>query len=72
MTADATVTSTVKTKLLADTTVAGLRIDVDTLDGVVTLSGEVRSQREKDVALRLARDTVGVREVNDRLVIAPR
>ena len=66
---DASLTAAVKTKLGADTSLSGSRITVDTLDGVVTLSGEVRSQAEKDVAVRLARDTAGVREVNDRLVI---
>ena len=69
---DASLTTAVKAKLLADTAVSGLRIDVDTLGGVVTLSGEVRSQTEKDVAVRLARETTGVRDVNDRLVIAAR
>ena len=72
MSPDPTVTVAVKTRLLADTAIAGRRIDVDTRDGVVTLSGEVRSQAEKDIAVQLARDTTGVREVIDRLVIAPR
>jgi osmotically-inducible protein OsmY len=37
---DAAVTAAVKTKVLADTSTPGLQIDVDTKDGVVTLSGE--------------------------------
>ena len=36
---DAAITSAVKAKFLADTTVSGLKIDVDTKDGVVTLTG---------------------------------
>ena len=38
-------TAAVKTKLLADTKVGGLGIDVDTKDNVVTLTGKVRSAR---------------------------
>ena len=69
---DPTVTAAVKTRLLADTTIAGRRIEVDTQNGVVTLSGEVRSQAEKEIVVQLVRDTTGVREVVDRLVIAAR
>ena len=65
---DASLTAAVNAKLVADTTLKGLKIKVDTLDGVVTLSGDVRSQSDADVAVRLARETAGVREVNDRLV----
>jgi hyperosmotically inducible protein len=69
---DAALTAAVKAKLLADTATSGLKINVDTLNGVVTLSGEVRSETERDVALRLARETTGVREVNDRLSVVAR
>jgi hyperosmotically inducible periplasmic protein len=44
-------------------------IDVDTSNGLVTLSGVVRSAAERDRALRLARETEGVTEVQDRLRI---
>lgn len=66
---DAEITSAVKTKLLGDTAVAGLKIDVDTEKGVVTLTGPVRSAAEKAEALRLARTTKGVSRVVDKLVI---
>lgn len=72
MTGDAALTAAVKTKFLADPDVAGLQIDVDSQDGVVTLSGEVKSQAEKDAAVRLARQTTGVRDVNDKLVVTKR
>lgn len=68
---DAALTATVKTKLLADPKVSGLKIDVDTKNGVVTLTGTVRSQAEKDDALRLARETEDVRNVTDQIKIAP-
>ena len=66
---DAGLTASIKSKLLADATVGGLRIDVDSQNGVVTLTGEVKSQAEKDQALRLARETEGVASVSDKLTI---
>ena len=41
---DTTITTRVKTAMLNDPTVGGLRVDVDTFKGVVTLSGRVKSQ----------------------------
>src|SRR6187455_2284858 len=69
--ADAATTAAVKTKLLGDTKVGGLAIDVDTKDNVVTLTGKVRSAAEKTEAVRLARTTTGVKSVVDKLVIDP-
>ena len=66
---DATITAAVKSKLLADTTVGGLKIEVDTKNGVVSLSGPVKSQSEKDTAVRIARETNGVKDVQDNLVV---
>lgn len=68
---DSTTTTRVKTSLLNDQQVGGLRIDVDTFKGVVTLSGRVKSQAEKDRAIMLARQTDGVTEVKDALQIIP-
>jgi hyperosmotically inducible protein len=68
---DAALTAAVKTKLLADPEVGGLKIDVDSKEGVVTLIGNVKSQAEKDEALRLARETDSVRNVVDQLTVAP-
>ena len=68
-TADAAVTAAVKTKFLADTTIAGLKIDVDTKDNVVTLSGTVASAAEKRRAVEVARDTSGVKKVVDHLKV---
>ena len=69
--ADAATTAAVKTKLLADTKVGGLAIDVDTKDNVVTLTGKVRSAAERTEALRLARTTTGVKDVVSKLVVDP-
>ena len=68
-TADAAVTAKVKTKFLADTTISGLKIDVDTKGNVVTLSGTVATAAEKRHAVEVARATDGVKSVVDRLKV---
>ena len=60
---DASITAAVKSKLLADTMVSGLKIDVDTKDGVVTLTGPVKNQAEANQAQKLAQSTDGVHRV---------
>ena len=64
---DAAITSGVKGKFLADTAVSGLKIDVDTKGGVVTLSGTVSTSAEADRAMALARETNGVTRVINNL-----
>jgi osmotically-inducible protein OsmY len=66
---DAAITSAVKAKFLADTTVKGLQIDVDTNGGMVTLNGNVASRAEADRATNLARNTEGVKSVHSNLKI---
>ena len=68
---DTTITTRVKTAMLNDPGIGGLRIDVDTFKGAVTLSGRVKSQAEKDQAVALARRTPGVTEVKDALQVIP-
>lgn len=68
-TGDGAVTAKVKTKFLADTAVAGLNIDVDTTDGVVTLTGKVPTAAKKARAASIAKDTDGVKSVINKLTI---
>jgi osmotically-inducible protein OsmY len=68
---DATITARVKTALLNDPDVAGLRIDVDTAKGVVTMSGVVRSQNEVQRAIQIARNVGGVVDVRSTLQVNP-
>ena len=68
---DPALTGAINTALLGDGLVRGLKIDVDTRDAVVTLTGDVRSQAERDRALQIARDTPGVKNVQDRLRVTP-
>lgn len=70
--ADASITASVKSRLLWSEVTDGLEIDVDTERGRVTLQGEATTQAEKDLATRLARLTAGVRAVDNRIVVVPR
>jgi hyperosmotically inducible protein len=67
---DAAITTKVKSKFLADTDVPGLKIDVDTTNGVVTLSGTVKTAAEKQHAMKIAKATDGVKSVVDRIKVA--
>ena len=62
-------TTKIKSKMALDDTVKALSIDVDTKGTVVTLSGVVRSEAERTKAVQLARETDGVTEVVNRLVV---
>jgi len=68
---DATITTRVKTALLNDPDVGGLRIDVDTFKGLVTLSGSVKTAAERDKAVAIARRIGGVTDVKSTLQIQP-
>jgi osmotically-inducible protein OsmY len=67
---DAAITSAVKTKFLAEPGVPGTSINVDTNDHVVTLTGTVKSKAEAEKAVRIARDTKGVKRVVNHLKVA--
>ncbi len=60
---DTWITTKVKSSLLADTDVSGLDIKVDTVNGVVTLSGQVDQQAQIAHAERIARGIKGVTDV---------
>ena len=62
-------TAKIKSKMALDDNIKALAIDVDTAGTVVTLTGTVRTEAERTKAVQLARDTAGVTEVKDRLVI---
>jgi hyperosmotically inducible protein len=68
---DAALTAKVKTKLTADPEVNPFTIDVDTTDGVVTLRGRVDESGDRAEAVKLARETEGVRGVHDELTVGP-
>ena len=68
---DASITSKIVAKMALDDLVKARTIDVTTDGPIVTLAGRVHSQDERDRALRLARETEGVKQVVDRLQVAP-
>ncbi len=68
---DSAVTAKVKTALLADDNVKGLRIDVDTSDGVVTLNGNADTQANMARAETVAKGIDGVKSVQNRLTVKP-
>jgi hypothetical protein len=71
-TANARTTASIKTKLVEDKGLSAFKIDVDTTDGVVTLSGTVGSYEEIDRAIKLALDTEGVYKVISTLQVKPK
>lgn len=69
---DATITATVKSKLLWSKSTDGLTADVDTNRGRVTLKGTADSKDAKALAGRLALNSRGVESVDNQLVVTPK
>ena len=68
---DADSSRKVKTALGLSKRLAGYNINVNTSDGIVTLSGQVPSEEIKSLAGEIARDTAGVREVKNEIGVDP-
>ncbi len=66
---DATITTKVNAALAGDKDLSAIKIDVDTKDGVVTLSGPAPSASARERASELARAVQGVTSVNNQLTI---
>ncbi|MEO5696845.1 MAG: BON domain-containing protein [Burkholderiaceae bacterium] len=66
---DATLTTRVKAKFAENKTVSAMAISVETLKGVVQLSGFAKTQEERSMAERLARDTSGVKSVRNNIEV---
>ena len=62
-------TTKIKSKMALDDHVKARTISVDTEGSVVTLTGIVSSNAERDRAVRLAKETDGVTKVVDRLEV---
>lgn len=67
---DATITARVKYALIENGSTDGLSIDVDTMNREVTLSGEVDSDQQKQLAERIAENVDGVAGVKSELRVA--
>ncbi len=68
---DTAITTAVKAKYAEDKTVAMTSIGVETLNGVVQLSGFAKSAAEKAQAETIARGVKNVRGVRNDIVIRP-
>ena len=66
---DTTITSRVKTRFAKDDQVSASRIQVETLNGTVQLSGFAKSAAEKAQAEALAREAKGVKDVKNSIVV---
>jgi hyperosmotically inducible protein len=72
VTADAAITAKIKGKYVADSVVNAFNINVDTYESRVTLRGSVGSLTARNRAVELAKDTDGVKSVNDQISIEDR
>lgn len=67
---DASITASVKARLLADQRTKGFDINVGTVKGVVTLAGGADSQAARMAAAELAGEVEGVALVKNELIVA--
>ena len=66
---DATITTRVKAKFAENSAVSAMAINVETLKGVVQLSGFAKTADERAMAEKLARETQGVQAVRNDIVV---
>jgi hypothetical protein len=66
---DQEIANEIKAKLFSDAQLRGTTLDVAVKDGVVTLNGEVGSEGARYQAFRLAADTKGVKQVDDKMSV---
>jgi osmotically-inducible protein OsmY len=66
---DAWIHTKITSKLIGDKDTPARKINIDVVDGIVTLRGEVNSATAKDEADRVAKDTEGVRRVRNLLKV---
>ncbi len=68
---DAWLTMRTKVALMTAEGMSAMDLNVDTVNGVVTLHGKVTTEAEKEKAERISRDIGGVKQVNNLLQIVP-
>jgi hyperosmotically inducible periplasmic protein len=66
---DGTISTRVKARMAEDPAVSAMRIEVETLNGVVQLAGFATSAAEKERAGTLARGVPNVREVRNNIIV---
>lgn len=68
---DTEITTRVKAEFLGEAGLKSMQISVDTLNGVVTLTGNVDSKANSDKAATRAMAISGVKDVKNQLVVGP-
>ncbi len=68
---DTTITARVKKRFAEDEQVAASRIQVETLQGTVQLSGFATSETERMRAAQIARSVPDVRDVKNDVIVRP-
>jgi osmotically-inducible protein OsmY len=68
---DDTIRDQVMVKLADDPEVGGMSINVDVHQGIATLKGKVRNEKQKSKAEKLAKKVKGVTGVTNQLVVSP-
>ena len=68
---DDTIRDQVMVRLAGDPEIGGMPIDVDVREGVATLKGKVRNDKQKQKAEKVAKKVKGVTGVTNQLVISP-
>lgn len=66
---DSKTAAVIKTRLLFESEIKGTDINVDVKDNVVTLSGQVESSAQKELALKIAENANDVTRVVDKLKV---
>lgn len=69
---DATITTKVKEAYVADKSISATQINVETMQGVVQLSGFVDSTGTEQHAVDIARNVRGVKSVKDDIIVRSR
>jgi len=66
---DVSITAEVKIRLSDAPSLKDAKIDVSTTNGVVTLTGAVKTKQAKGAATKMSRAVKGVKSVDNRLII---
>jgi osmotically-inducible protein OsmY len=71
-TSNTRISTAIKAKLIAEPGISAFGINVDTADGLVTLSGSVASYEQIAKVLKIAMETDGVKKVVSSLQVKPK
>lgn len=69
---DAKITTKIKLKFLEDKEIKAFSIDVDTVNGVVTLTGMVETEEQRRRAVEIAKSVTGVKAVVNNIQVKKR